>query len=69
MDWIGVAQDRNRLPAVIKALMNLWIAQNAENVVSSCRTTSFSRRTLLHDVNSWCHRKLNCVDASQMYST
>jgi hypothetical protein len=68
MDLSCVAQARNRWPAVVKAVMNLWIAQNAENIVSSCRTTSFSRRSLLHGVNSWCHHKLNCVDASQMYS-
>jgi len=37
------------------------------NVVSSCRMTGFSRRTLLHGVNSWYHDKLKCVDASQMY--
>jgi hypothetical protein len=69
MGWIGVAQDRNKWPAVVNAVMNLWIAQNAENIMSGCRMTSFSRRTLLRGVNSWYPDKLNCVDASQMYST
>jgi len=61
VDLIGVAQDRNKWLAVVKAVMNLWIAQNAENVVSSCRWTSFSIRTLLRCVDSWYHHKLDCV--------
>jgi hypothetical protein len=61
MDLIGLAQDRNKWPAVLKAVMNLWIAQNVESLVSSCRATSFLSRTQLHAVNSWYHYKLNCV--------
>jgi antibiotic biosynthesis monooxygenase (ABM) superfamily enzyme len=61
MDLIGVAHDRNKWLAVVNAEMKVWIAQNAENFVSS-----FSKRTLLHGVNSWYHDKLNCTDTAQM---
>jgi hypothetical protein len=49
MDWIGVAQDRSKWPAVEKAVMNLWIAQNAENVVSSRTKAGFKK-----DSAPWC---------------
>ena len=51
MDWTGVAKYRNKWPAVVSAVMNLWIAQSADHFLSSWGTTSFSRWTLLHGVN------------------
>ena len=30
MDWIVVAQDRNKQPVVVSAVMNLWIVPNAD---------------------------------------
>jgi hypothetical protein len=42
MDWIELAQDRDRW----WALMNY-----AENFLTSCQLVSFSRRTLLHGIS------------------
>ena len=50
MDWIGLAQDRDRWQTHVSAVMNLWVPWNARNLLTSCRLVSFSRRTLLHGV-------------------
>jgi hypothetical protein len=47
MDWIDMAQDRDKWRALLSAVMNLWIPQNAGNFLTSWRPVSFSRRTLL----------------------
>jgi CRISPR/Cas system-associated protein Cas7 (RAMP superfamily) len=51
MDWIGLAHDRDRWRAIVNAVMNLRIQQNAGNFLTSYKPVSFSRRTLLHGVS------------------
>ena len=51
MDWIGLAQDRDRWRTLVSAVMNLRIPWNAGNFLTSCNPVSFSRRTLHHGVS------------------
>ena len=51
MDWIDMAQDRDGRRALVNAVMNLRVPQNARNFLTSSKPVSFSRRTLLRGVS------------------
>ena len=50
MDWIGLAQDRDRWRRLVSAVMNFGVTSNAGNFLTSRKPVSFSRRTLHHGV-------------------
>jgi len=47
MDWIDMAQDRNRWLALVNCLMSLRFPYNAGNFLTIWKPVSFSRRTML----------------------
>ena len=50
MEWIGLAQDRERWRTLVSAVMNLRFPCNAGDFLTSCKPVSFSRSTLQHGV-------------------
>ena len=51
MDWIGLAQDRDKWRMLVSVVMNLRVTLNVGSFLTSCRSVSFSRRTLHHGVS------------------
>ena len=50
MEWIDLAQDRESWRALVNEVVNLRIAPNAGNFLSTWRTADFSRRPLLRGI-------------------
>jgi hypothetical protein len=51
VDWINLAQDRDRWRALMYTVMNLRVSWNAGNFLSSLGHFGFSGRILLHGVS------------------
>jgi len=52
MDWIGLAQDRERWRTLVSAVMNLRVPWNAGNFLTCCKPVGFSRRNLHHALSN-----------------
>jgi len=51
MDWIVLAQDRDRWRTLVSTVMNLRVPRNAGNFLTSCKPVSCSRRTRHYGVS------------------
>jgi hypothetical protein len=52
MEWIGLAQDRDRWRTLVSEVMNLRVPRNAGNFLTSCKPVSCSGRTLHRGVSN-----------------
>jgi CRISPR/Cas system-associated protein Cas7 (RAMP superfamily) len=51
MDWIELAQDRDRWQELVNAVINLSGSIKCGHFLTRYKPVSFSRRTLLHGVS------------------
>jgi hypothetical protein len=48
VDWIGLAQDRDKWTALVNSVMNLWVPYSAGNLLSGFTISGLSSSDQLH---------------------
>jgi hypothetical protein len=49
--WIGLAKDRNRWSTILDTVMKLLVLRDISNVLYSCTTVGFSRRSQVRELS------------------
>jgi hypothetical protein len=52
LNWIDLAQDRDKWPALMNTVFSLRNPKNGENFVTSWEAISFSRRAMFHGITN-----------------
>jgi len=72
MDWIGLAQDRDRWRTLVSAVLDLRVPWNGGNFLTSCKPVGYSGRTLHRGVSKYTHTHThthkNCVDHCLLFA-
>jgi hypothetical protein len=53
VEWIKLAQVRDRWWAIVNTITNIWVPLNVRNFLTSCKLVSSSRENLLHAVSKY----------------
>jgi hypothetical protein len=51
VNWIDLAQDKDRLGALVNAVMNIPVSSNAGNLLIGCTTGGLSSSAQLHKIS------------------
>jgi hypothetical protein len=52
VEWIDLAQDKDKRRALVNTVMNLRVPLNVGKLLGSCTIGGFSRRAQIHEVSS-----------------
>ena len=52
MEWINLAEDRDRQRALVNLVINVRVPPNAENILTNSRGVSFSRMSLTFNLGT-----------------